>query len=448
MIQAMSPVFIHRVSRTKPNSWQFTWDELAEADTLARETPDGPHFFAALYKSRFDNQPPLSEANQISACREAAVNTYGAVEELWTKARIALVDGANTFQAAASALHDLFRGYTAAEKSAAISAAAKRRAAVLARANQVIGDNQTAAAVTGLHKNDRKLYDRNITTLNKLVRRVTRRSDDQIATGELAESAARRQSAGSTNSMLFAPLTNDDWIIDGCDAARVSFPFRFLIHAPLRAYHGLLKEWKSTADAAVVTEQIADQVFSAEYADTLRRLFKATLMAAEPEAADIEKVIEELRDALTNRRLQTVTLLGVTQAEGMIWRYADILNKSGTPIFRSLPRQPPNQGDKKYAVMWDRLNAFPEYDATTGEKVDSQELTSVYGLLSKTQMEQVFRPTAVDFVIADYTNDRNGLAHGTLIADKRLAVQAALLFGTVMQSITQYEAQGRPHRTY
>ncbi len=411
------------------------------AGSLARDAASGLSFFTGLYKSRFDGEVPVDETLRTAACHEVAESLYGDSNHAWVKDQVAKVQNAATFDDAATALHDLFRGYNDAERDAAIADAGARRTKVIARARTAAADNHAAARKAGVHRNDVEKYKKNETTLAALVAKVSAQSDQSIAAANLSELGARRHSPAFANSLRFTPLTNEEWIIDGCDAARVSFPFRFLIHAPLRTYHDLLKEWRSTSDPAAVTAKIAAEVFTAKYTETLHKLFKDTPMATGGDAAEIDRIIGELREPLTNRHLQTVTLLSVTQAEGMIWRYAEILNASGFPLYTL-------SGWKKIPVLWDRDTAAPETDTAKIREWRSKPLTSGRSLLEVTRMEQAFRPTVIDHVIADYSDDRNGLAHGTLIADERLAIQAALLLGTVMQCIVEYEAEGRPHKTY
>ncbi|MGH7244090.1 MAG: hypothetical protein ACREJD_11795 [Phycisphaerales bacterium] len=75
-----------------------------------------------------------------------------------------------------------------------------------------------------------------------------------------------------------------------------------------------------TGDAAAATKKIAAAVFVEDYMDKLLALFRQSPLAGGADAANIEGVFEELRQPLAQRRLQTITLICVTQTEGMIWR--------------------------------------------------------------------------------------------------------------------------------
>ncbi|MGH7242361.1 MAG: hypothetical protein ACREJD_02965 [Phycisphaerales bacterium] len=427
----------------KPNDWEPTFGEMHEAFQSAKSASDGIAFVDALYASRFDQGPVLEDEQRIAGCRAFAEACFGTNEDAWTRTQFACVQTENSAAAVASAFRDLFRGYSDAEYAAAVAIASKTRASVISEIDQTMSENTAAMGRAGIHSNDLLKHRENLDTLSNLKTAVQRQSDGSVARSQLDDTSARRLMPRMSQTLWFAPLTNERLIIDGCDAARVSFPFRFLVFAPLSSYHGLLKEWRATGDAVAVTKKIAADVFVEDYVDKLLALFRQSPLAAVPDAANIERVLEELRQPLAQRRLQTITLICVTQTEGMIWRYAELLNATGTPIYYDKPRTPPMQGYDKIGYRWDRKAAKPVLD-NAGNRADSRPLTSAYALLSNTQLEQAFRPNAIDFALADYTNDRNGLAHGSLFADERLAVQAALLLGTVMQCISFFERAGRP----
>ncbi len=440
---------IDRQPGTKPNNWKMNSVEHVAAIVFAANVPDGSEFLDKMVKKRFDSNYILD--NKIEACRQLADN-FASSTDHWVLARVQEIQSISTTIAATTALLDLYRGYSETEKNNAVANAESRRTALLFRINQTISDNEAMLRAIpnppqqkpGERKH-KEAYKKNVTTLKALKVNVTGQSKQALAKKEISQLAANRHLPGMSSSFWFAPLTNENWVIDDCDADRVTFPFRFLIHAPLQIYYDLLTEWKRTKDTAIVVSKIATEVFTAAYGDTLISLFKETLCAHNLDAAGILGVLGELRDALLNSRLQSVTLLAVTQTEGMIWRYADFLNRSNCDVYET-----DNTG-KKIAgkFLWDRSAAAIVLNPT-GKQQNSlakQRLVSVRALLERTRIEQAFRPNVVGQVIAEYADDRNSLAHGSLIADKRLAVQAALLLGTVYQCIAKYEAEGRPHRT-
>lgn len=446
----MASPLINRHPGVKPNNWEMTWGEHVEAIGLAGKAKDGPAFLDELTKARFDPVPILDEAGKIEACRQLGA-TFESSTDQWMQTRVQDCESARTSTEAASAVRDLFRGYSDADMASAVADAASRRMALTARIDSSIQDNDTAERAIpnrpnqtpgqGKHK---AAYQANLAALQTLKSSVQQQSDAAIAGGELSRLAASRHMPGLSRSFWFAPFTNEGWIVDRCDADRVTFPFRFLIHSPLRTYRGLLDEWKKTKDAAAVARNLAAEVFTGAYGDTLIALFNETPFAKDADAAAITGVLTELRDALLNRRLQSVTLLAVTQAEGMIWRYAALLNSSGYDVYEV------NNGMKIAGrFLWNgQTLAYLTSPKNAKQKLAAKPMNSGRDLLSRTRIEQAFRPNVVDQVIAEYADDRNSLAHGSLIADERLAVQAALLLGTVFQCITGYEAEGRPARVY
>jgi hypothetical protein len=428
----------------------MTSGEHVEAIGLASKAKDGTAFLDELTKARFDPVPVLDEAGKIEACRYLGATLKSGADQ-WMRERMQDCESAQTSTEAASAVRDLFRGYSDADKVSAVAKASSRRAALIVRIESTIQDNNTAERAIpnrphqtpgqGSHK---AAYQANVAALQTLKSSVQQQSDEAIAEGELSRLAANRHMPGLSRSFWFTSLTNEEWIVDGCDADRVTFPFRFLIHSPLRTYRGLLEEWKKTKDAAAVATRLAAEVFTSAYGDTLVALFGESPFAKDADGAAITGVLSELRDALLNRRLQSVTLLAVTQAEGMIWRYAALLNGSGYDVHET------NNG-KKIAgrFWWSRQTCAYVTPSTRGDQDAARKpMNSARDLLSRTRIEQAFRPNVVDQVIAEYADDRNSLAHGSQIADERLAVQAALLLGTVIQCITAYEAERRPARDY
>jgi hypothetical protein len=435
----MATILSNRQPGKKPNTWDLTWADYVEATCLASESPDGSTFFDALLKARFEPIPLLTDAGKLAACQQAAAGAFAERDHAWIKQQLAKVTSAVTFDAVSTATHDLFRGYSESDRSTAIANAEVHRKRILILANQSIADNQAKRTKLGVHRYHVESYDGNIATLTAIVARATAKPATTIANGALAELAAERHSPGFPGSLRILPSTYEEMVIDGCDAARVTFPFRFLIHAPIRTYRELLAKWKTSGDAALVTAEIAAGVFTSEYADVLLTVFGHTPMAKGADCVAIKTVFEELREALLTHRLQTVTLLAVTQAEGMIWRYAEYLQSTKFSLYTI-------NGHEKIPVLWDRAKVAPETDPSVMKRWKNKGLTSARALLERTRIEQVFRPNAIEFAIAEYADDRNGLAHGTLLADERLAVQAALLLGTILQCITAYENEGRPVR--
>ncbi|MCC6230499.1 MAG: hypothetical protein IT432_14895 [Phycisphaerales bacterium] len=429
----------------------MTWGERFEAFDLARKAQDGPAFLDALIKARFDPVPTFDEAGKIDACRQLAARLFESSTDQWMQDRFKECASATTSTDAASAVHDLLRGYSESERAKSVADAVPRRARLIARIAQSRQDNSAEAQVilqlpTPTHgqKEHKGAYDQNVAKLDALKSRVQQQSDEAIAGSELSHLTAIRHMPSLSRSLWFTPFTYEEWIVDGCDADWVTFPFRFLIHAPLRMYRGLLDKWKKTKDADAVTNELAAEIFTGAYGDRLVALFKETPFGADADAADVIAVLAELRDALLNRRLQSVTLLAVTQAEGIIWRYAALLNSSGYDVYET------NNG-KKIAgkFWWNPQTCKYEAPSSDDDKRDAKRpMNSARDLLSRTRIEQAFRPNVADQVIAEYADDRNSLAHGSLIADERLAVQAALLLGTVFQCIIGYEAEGRPACPY
>lgn len=446
----MASPWINRQPGIKPNDWEMMWSEHVEAIGLASTAKDGPAFLDELTKERFDQVPALDEAGKIDACCQLAA-AFEVSTDQWMQDRFRECISATASTDAASAVRDLFRGYSDVEKIKAVADAASRRTTLIAHIDQASQANAAEAqAIARLptptpgQKKHKDAYDQNVTKLSELKALVQKRSDDAVAEGELSRLAANRHMPGLSHSLWFTPFTNEEWIVDSCEANRVMFPLRFLIHAPLQTYRDLLDDWKKTKDAAAVASKLTAEVLTDAYGDTLVALFSETPFVKDADAATITGVLGELRDALLNRRLQSVMLLSVTQAEGMIWRYAALLNSSGYDVYET------NNG-KKIAgrFWWSRQKCAYVKPSTKDDKYAAQRrMNSARDLLSRTRIEQVFRPNVVDQIVAEYADDRNSLAHGSLIANERLAVQAALLLGTVFQCITRYEAEGRPARVY
>jgi hypothetical protein len=125
--------------------------------------------------------------------------------------------------------------------------------------------------------------------------------------------------------------------------------------------------------------------------------------------------------------------------EGILWDFAAYLNRRNICIYKTVPggkkpRHLPYPWDTKTKQYSQKRLATgrPDYDHNPKHK-----LMSARHMLDKTRLGEYFHKELFDYLIGDFYDERNDLAHGLPCASRETAARAVLCLGAVLTTISR-----------
>jgi hypothetical protein len=146
--------------------------------------------------------------------------------------------------------------------------------------------------------------------------------------------------------------------------------------------------------------------------DICNRLFAADDILSEQLGCRRSVAFKEIADTYESGHYIAATLLATTQTEGVLWDFAHYLNRHSIRVFKQGRLAsirwpyPWDRQQKKYTKLNPKTNR-PTYN-------NKERLISAGGLLEKTRVGSFISPQLVSYLLDDFIQDRNPLAHGTL----------------------------------
>jgi hypothetical protein len=276
-------------------------------------------------------------------------------------------------------------------------------------------------------------YRKTIATLESITTNL-----DRISAVEVAE---RRLWRSSDLAMPWSNLVSD---MDPLEAIRfklevhsplqVSMPLRFLINEPINLWCELNAAWARNAPRAkllgIVEKHISMDMAFAE----IRSLHDALAAKGLP---DRSAGIDELGLTWNAGAFMACTLIAVTQAEGIIWDLARLLNSRGILIFRETIDEKGHPVRNAYS--WNAIASDYERNEKGDIKHINQKLNSARMLLSQTRLGGMLSREMYSYLIDEYYDDRNHLAHGATVGRsfRDDALAAMLCIKAVYQEAVQ-----------
>jgi hypothetical protein len=223
------------------------------------------------------------------------------------------------------------------------------------------------------------------------------------------------------------------WTLRDLDPKGLTFPLRYLHQLEAAHYEHLRKEWiaGSSHDSIMLYLQylVPILIHSSEIGDIAD---KARTLAG----FDVLVGISEIKTCWDSECYLAVTLVSLTQLEGLLWSFAEYLNRRNIRIFH----RDKSNGLKYRPYAWDKATKQYIDHTKTGRATfaKKKEIHSARQLLLYTRLSDYINVDLWEYLVADLYSMRNLYAHGNLIGRNQRAdaVASFLALWTCMNDIS------------
>jgi hypothetical protein len=331
---------------------------------------------------------------------------------------------------------DLFRGYTNSDVILAQKWLDKDKQRILRILSRIKEKNERQILVYGQKQkyNTKERLIRNRDDLNRIdsvVHRIYSNSF-RVAQNKLYYLAYRRR-LSSDYRFLYPP---NDYLelerkILSHDPKKLIFPLRFLKNIPARMYAILEMNWQKglSREELIISfddPNSTDNSFFENLDKKASNLFGCLKI-------DRTLQLQELKDTYSKKLYTASALLAVTLIEGILWDFASYLNHKRIKIFLK-------KKGKHYPYAWDYTNRKYKIIKDNIPIADKKQLTSARMLLKITRLGSIMPEYLYDYLVDEYYDDRNDLAHG-YYREKDMqveAIAAILCFDMCVHTILLY----------
>jgi hypothetical protein len=207
------------------------------------------------------------------------------------------------------------------------------------------------------------------------------------------------------------------------DPDLVAFPFRYMTYLPAESYNVIRTMWLKSATREKIIIALAEAEVNSDFSlhdelDKLNGILRKKLCRDRVEA------LKELRIIYKNECYHATTLLAVTQTEGVLWDFASYLNRRNIRIFKE--KKKPRSRVEYCPFEWDmKKNCYKKLNPDTKRPMctESNSLHTARKLLELTRLGSIISPDFYSYLVDEFYDDRNTLAHGRE-ADRDFKVDA------------------------
>ena len=288
-----------------------------------------------------------------------------------------------------------------------------------------------------------RIYKKNQKELKELKKKTTSyfRNQSKVAYDMCSyETMRRREKVQTLDIDNFMPI----WFHFGLkmnDPDYVDFPLRYAVHLPSVWYQKLQKLWKKGYSKEEVIRPLMELLSRPEFLDDLIRRceniykkIRQKRIKSPPRCS----ILGEIKKCYEMECYASVSLLTVTQIEGVLWDLGKYLNRKNIRIFKT------ERGIKKRKYLpyyWDfekkrykNLNytGCPQFCRKKGAN-----LISARQLLERTRLGEFVHKEMYNYLIDEFYDERNNLAHGDLYIRKESAFSALLCMRSILIGIEQ-----------
>jgi hypothetical protein len=224
-------------------------------------------------------------------------------------------------------------------------------------------------------------------------------------------------------------------LLDYKDPDAVSFPLRFMSQLMAAGdYLRLRRKWMTGTpkEEILLAVQDGDPSEGTGLVDELLDLNQRILPYLRQ---DRSGAIQELEESYRRECFLAAALVGITQVEGIIWDFASYLNRRNIRVFRRAGLG----GRALHPYPWDR--ELCRYKRTLSPHWDTSiRLRSARAVLEHTRVGGIIAPELFSYLVDEFYDDRNPLAHGRTGARnfQTDAIAAVLAFYACMQELARY----------
>ncbi|MCX6842373.1 MAG: hypothetical protein NTX53_08855 [candidate division WOR-3 bacterium] len=197
------------------------------------------------------------------------------------------------------------------------------------------------------------------------------------------------------------------------------FPMRHALQLPVRVISILKALWKRGATLEQLTDFLVRTELTDEYLEAVCQNFDelaATTGSRRP---------GNVREACACYRAghyAAAAMLIIVQTEAILWDYCEYLNRKGAKL---LVRSRVRRGRPVYYAA-SSPGVPPEPAATDSRAQSRTRLTSARSVLQHTDLKRFLYAPIYDYLLREFSDDRNDYAHNGLPSDRLLAMRALL----------------------
>lgn len=199
------------------------------------------------------------------------------------------------------------------------------------------------------------------------------------------------------------------------DPDLVTFPVRFMTYLVAGSFDVLRTMWLKGATREKLILTLAEAETKSDFSlhdelDKLNSVLRKRL------CRDRREALKELRFIYKNKCYHATTLLAVTQTEGVLWDFARYLNGRNIRIFKIFKeKKKPKSRVKCCPFEWDReKNCYRRPNPNTKRPMCNESiwLHTARKLLELTRLGSIISPDFYYYLVDEFYDDRNPLAHG------------------------------------
>ena len=342
---------------------------------------------------------------------------------------------------------DLWRGFKEIEIQAALKGVPVERRKALRKIDDFIKRNIKAlknAQKRGFQQRKR-IYKKNQKELEELKRKTISyfRNQNKVAYDMCSyETMRRREKIPAAGDFFDIDNFMSIWLhfrLKMNDPDYVDFPLRFAVHLPSVWYRKLQKLWKKGCSKEEVIRLLMELLSSPEFLDDLigrceniYKKFSQKRIKCPPRCS----ILREIKRCYEMECYASVSLVAVTQIEGVLWDFGKYLNRKNVRIFKT------ESGAKKQKYLpyyWDfekkRYKNFNYTGRPQFSRKKGSNLISARQLLERTRLGEFVHKEMYNYLIDEFYDERNNLAHGDLYIRKESAFSALFCLRSILIGI-------------
>lgn len=202
------------------------------------------------------------------------------------------------------------------------------------------------------------------------------------------------------------------------------FPFRFFYSSfSVNLYIDTRTIWEQTNNIDVTLSFLNKFVRKRAFFNKLLVLFE--ILERNNLTKNRSNFIKEIKSNFFSKYYISSTLVTITQTEGLIWDFAKFINSDELKIY------------------YEKNNQFFPYNWDKSKQIyieNKKRLTSARSLLLETRLQEVIPFDLYSFLISEFWDNRNSLAHGDILNRnlKSDSISSLLCLMAVLMFIVRY----------
>jgi len=328
---------------------------------------------------------------------------------------------------------DIWRGYTHDDLQRELPLADQNRKILLKSLRNT--DRKIKRRISKFHSNSKRyrylVLQKEFNDFKLEIRRLAA-DRRQFAKRQLSIKANIRRNSWMRREPFVTPLFHDR--LKRFDPRYVEFPLHHL-DFEAKFYFRLEDFWMKTGDRERLLEKAREATDWPYFLEQLKNLYESNSAIVGKEYAN---AIGEVTNLWRNRDFASATIITIAIIEGILWNFAEHLNKKNIRIFKV-------KGGKKLPYRWDwKLSEYKDKNPKTKRPIvtknKNNRLRSARELLEKTRLGAIINADFFSFLVSDFYDVRNDIMHGNFKGVDFAIEAPAVLFALygLIEDISNY----------